>query len=62
MSTNEFLQTHVHELEPETTSDDIITDDPPVNEAEPEPPDTLLTNQEKGSHPTALPLGDIGRI
>jgi hypothetical protein len=30
--------------------------------AEPEPPDTLLTTQEKGSHPTALPLGDIGQI
>jgi hypothetical protein len=33
MSTNEFLQPHVHELGQETTSDDVITDDPPVDEA-----------------------------
>jgi hypothetical protein len=62
MSSNEVLQVHVNELEPETTTDDIITDDPQVDEAEPEHPDTLLTNQAKRSRPTALPPGDIGRI
>jgi hypothetical protein len=62
MSANVFLHAYVHELELETVSDDIITDDPPVDEAEPEPPDTFLTNQAKGSRPTSLPPGDIGQI
>jgi hypothetical protein len=65
MSTYEFLQAHVHELENskydflqsyfhelvlEVVPDDAITDDPPVDKAEHEPPDILLINAETGSH------------
>jgi hypothetical protein len=45
------LQVHTHELEPDPASDKIVTDDPPVNEAEHEPPEILLINAAKGNHP-----------
>jgi hypothetical protein len=47
----DFLEAYFHELEPEIVPDDAITDDPPVREAEREPPDIFLTNAEKGCHP-----------
>jgi hypothetical protein len=42
MSAYDFLQTHVHELETEAVPYDTITDDSPVVEVDPEPPNTVL--------------------
>jgi hypothetical protein len=51
ITTYEFLQVHTHELEPDPASDEIVPDDPPVDEAEHEPPEILLINPAEGSHP-----------
>ena len=59
MSAYDFLQAHVNELEPEAVQNDNTNDDPPVNESDSEPPDTLLINAAKGSPSTSLPPGDI---
>jgi hypothetical protein len=42
---------HTHELEPDPASDNTITDDPIVDEAELDLPDILLINAAEGSHP-----------
>jgi hypothetical protein len=57
MSAYDFLQAHVHELEPDPAPDETIAIDPPVDEAE--PPDTLLIHAATGSCPTTLPPGDF---
>jgi hypothetical protein len=62
MSAYEFLQVHTHELEPDPTPNEAINEDPPVEEAEPEPSDTLLIKAAKGSCPNPLPPSDICRI
>jgi hypothetical protein len=62
MSAYEFLQVHIHELEPYPTPDEAIIEDPQAKEAEPEPSDTLLINAAKGSRPNPLPPGDICRV
>jgi hypothetical protein len=50
------------ELEPDPTPDEAITGESLVDEADPEPSDTLLINATKGSHPNPLPPGDICRV
>jgi hypothetical protein len=57
MSAYEFLQVHTHELEPDPAPDEgnIADHVPPVEEAEQEPPDTLLINAAKGSRQSPLP-------
>jgi hypothetical protein len=58
----DICQPHVPELEADPDPDEAITDNPSVDEAEPEPPDTLLINAEKWSSPTPPPPGDICRV
>jgi hypothetical protein len=55
ISAFEFLQMHTHEFEPDPVSDEIINEDLPVDEADPESLDTLLIYAVKGSRPNALP-------
>jgi hypothetical protein len=62
MSAHDFLHTSVHELETEIVPDDTITDDSPVDEVDPEPPNTILYNAAMGSPPTPLPPGDICQV
>jgi hypothetical protein len=51
-----------HELETEAVPDDTITDDPPVDEVDPELPNTVLYNAEKGI-PLIPPLpGDVCQV
>jgi hypothetical protein len=62
MSAYDFLQAHVHELEPDPAPEDVITDEPPVDESEPEPPDTLLVNAANGSRSPSLAPGYICQV
>ena len=62
MSTDEFLQVHSHELEPDTEPEETTSEDLPAEETEPEPSNTLLINAAKGSRPSPLPPGDIRRV
>jgi hypothetical protein len=63
MSAYDFLQPCVHDSEPEPAPDETNLDNPSVNEAEPEPPDSLLVNVAKGSCSSSLPPpGDIYRV
>jgi hypothetical protein len=55
MSAYDFLQVHVHELEPDPAPDEAMNDYAPGDEAEPEPSDTLLINAAKGSRPISRP-------
>jgi hypothetical protein len=62
MSAYDFLQAHVHELEPESAPDEIVQDEIQTSEEDHEPSDKLLINAAKGSRPSPLPPGDIRRV
>jgi len=59
MSAYEFLKIYGHEMKTEVAPDNAITEDPQVDEVDPEPTDILLNNVEKGSRPNPLSPGDI---
>jgi hypothetical protein len=54
MSAYEFLKIYGHEMKTEVAPDNAITEDPQVDEVDPEPTDILLNNVEKGGRPNPL--------